>query len=168
MRRIKTLRRPRPRAQGSRDVRHRIRRQYGDDALDSWDLFCLDCSDFLVELVTETERQVFAEEFPTDFWRIFGFCGGSDEYPETAPPFSRQGFVEFLRQHRPRVQFEPPDLRQRPKGMSAHRACTQARAEWWVEAGLPLNEIERDWLAAQAGTHRESGREPIKVLTPRQ
>jgi hypothetical protein len=128
-----------------RDVRECVRERFDENSERGfWEMFALNAGNFFAELRTPEEREAFRQEFPEEYWGIWGF---------TSPPFGREDFLNFIKRHRPKISFEAPDLRTLLHGaQSAYGACHAIRAEWWLRAGLPLGKAEKEWLDEHQAT----------------
>lgn len=93
-------------------------------------------------LLSGPERDLIAREMPGEIYRIFGFSG--------VGPFVRPDFLEWIKGHKVRAPFVPPDL---SREESPYQAATAARAAWWAENGLPVGKWERDYLEKNEEKH---------------
>jgi hypothetical protein len=127
-------------------------------------LLMLSAENFHQELPTAGERRAFAELYPEKFYQLFWFEASEyDQYPASVQRasgccvFRRERFeTEFLREHSPRVPFDPPDLRGIRRNINEQQALLAlARRAWWLANDWPMSKAERAW---------RDPREAVKVL----
>jgi len=107
-------------------------------------------------MLTQEERQAFAQLYPREFLKMWGFeRHGLEHFPSAADHqtrfFRRWDILQYLEVHpvaHTRV-FDAPDLRS-VQYADRYMSMARARARWWIECKLPVLETELEWLKRHA------------------
>ena len=162
MRRSKDVRKPipHPRVPEGDELRAEVRRRCANEfVLDEayswperfWNLF-----------ESVGLRRAYAQEYPERFYYTFNFQDDGNRRPSNSRKgyylFTRPNFMGFLEAHPASAPFDVPDLRDVPY-QDRQLVLLRARADWWKENGLPVNDQEAAWYRARLAIERKEPHE---------